>query len=269
MAEFLILAGVLAVAGAAAGLIAGLLGVGGGIVIVPVLFALLPLADVPEEVRMHLAVGTSLATIIATSIISARSHAKRGNVDVPLLKRLAIPIAVGVGIGVLLGGRASGWVLTAIFANMALIVAVHMAFFQGRTIADTLPKAPWLDGIGVLIGGFSVVMGIGGGTFSVPTLSLFGVPIKRAVGTAAAIGLIIAVPGAIGFAIAGWGVEGLPPGSLGYVNLVGFALIAPLSMALAPYGAKLAHALPPIWLSRAFAVFLAATSIRMIVSLTS
>ncbi len=269
MGELVILAGVLACAGAAAGLIAGLLGVGGGIVIVPVLVMLLPFADVPQEVRMHLAVGTSLATIIATSIISARAHAKRGNVDFALLKRLAVPIAVGVIIGIVIGGRVSGNVLTAIFAVIALVVAVHMAFFQGRTIAPKLPRAPWLDGIGTVIGGVSVVMGIGGGTLSVPTFTLFSMPIKKAVGTAAAIGLIIAVPGAIGFAVAGWGNEALPPASLGYVNLVGFALIAPLSMALAPVGAKLAHALPAVWLSRAFALFLAATGIRMLFSLTT
>jgi uncharacterized membrane protein YfcA len=121
--------------------------------------------------------------------------------------------------------------------------------------------------MGLLIGAISVLMGIGGGTLSVPTLTLFGVPIRRAVGTAAAIGLIIAVPGAIGFALAGWGQAGLPPGSLGFVNLIGFALVAPLSMSLAPLGARLAHTIPRAWLSRAFALFLAITGVRMLVTL--
>ena len=268
MPEFIVLACFLAIAGAAAGLIAGMLGVGGGIVIVPVLFYLLPAAGVADDLRMHVAVATSLATIIATSIVSARSHYKKGGVDVPLLKSLAIPIAIGVIIGVTLGGKASGSTLTLIFAIVALIVSVHMAFFKRRQISDGgVPGTPYRQALGVFIGAFSVVMGIGGGTLSVPIFSLFGMEIRRAVGTAAAIGLIIAVPGTIGFAIAGWGEPGLPIASLGYVNLIGFALIAPLSMALAPYGAKLAHTIPQIWLSRAFAIFLALTSIRMLTSL--
>ncbi|MEM0906924.1 MAG: sulfite exporter TauE/SafE family protein [Pseudomonadota bacterium] len=267
MPDLIMFAAVLAVSGALAGLIAGLLGVGGGIVIVPVLFYLLPTAGVPLELRMHVAVATSLATIIATSIVSARAHHKKGGVDVPLLKSLVIPIAVGVVIGVALGGRASGATLTLVFAIVALIVSVHMALFQNRKFSKTgLPGAPWRQGIGVFIGAFSVVMGIGGGTLSVPIFTLFGLEIRRAVGTAAAIGLIIAVPGTIGFAISGWGVPDLPPLSVGYVNLIGFILIVPLSMALAPLGAKLAHNIPREWLARAFALFLLVTSLRMIAS---
>jgi len=121
--------------------------------------------------------------------------------------------------------------------------------------------------IGLFIGGVSVVMGIGGGTLSVPTFTLFGMEIRRAVGTAAAIGLVIAIPGTIGFAASGWGEAGLPVGSVGYVNLIGFALVAPLSMALAPLGAKLAHTIPRSWLSRAFALFLGVTGARMLWSL--
>jgi uncharacterized membrane protein YfcA len=258
---------VLAVTGAIAGIIAGLLGVGGGIVIVPVLYYLLPAADVPEAIQMHVAVATSLATIIATSTVSARSHWRRGGVDVPLLKSLALSIAVGVVAGVAFGGSASGATLTAIFGTVALVVAVHMAFFQGHKLADALPKQPGRSLIGLFIGGVSVLMGIGGGTLSVPTFTLFGMEIRRAVGTAAAIGLIIAIPGAIGFALSGWGEAGLPVGSVGYVNLVGFALVAPLSMSLAPVGAKLAHTIPRIWLSRAFALFLGITGARMLWSL--
>jgi uncharacterized membrane protein YfcA len=258
---------VLAATGAIAGVIAGLLGVGGGIVIVPVLYYFLPAAGVPEAVRMHVAVATSLATIIATSIVSARSHYRRGGVDVPLLKALAPAVAIGVLAGVALGGAASGATLTAVFGTVAVVVAVHMAFFQGRRIAADLPRRPARDLIGFLIGGISVVMGIGGGTLSVPTFTLFGMEIRRAVGTAAAIGLIIAVPGTIGFALAGRGEAGLPPFSIGYVNLVGFALVAPLSMSLAPLGAKLAHTIPRIWLARAFALFLGITGVRMLLSL--
>ncbi|MEM8552778.1 MAG: sulfite exporter TauE/SafE family protein [Pseudomonadota bacterium] len=266
--EMIAFAAVLAMAGAAAGLIAGLLGVGGGIVIVPVLFTLLPLAGVPDDLRMHVAVATSLATIIATSIVSARSHYRRGGVDMGLLRSLAPAIVVGVLVGVFAGGRASGAALTLIFALIALTVAIHMAFLKSLVISEKgVPRGAGRQGIGFVIGAVSVVMGIGGGTLSVPIFSLFGMDVRRAVGTAAAIGLIIAVPGTIGFAVAGLGVAGLPPLSIGYVNLVGFALVAPLSMLLAPVGARIAHNIPRVWLSRAFAVFLAATSVRMLLTL--
>lgn len=257
----------LAAAGVAAGLIAGLLGVGGGIVIVPVLFTLLPLAGVEESVRMHLAVGTSLATIVATSANSARAHHRRGSVDVALLRSLLPGLVVGVALGVVLGGVVSGATLTAVFAVVALVVALYMVTLKGRNVTERLPKRPLRDLVGVGIGGVSVMMGIGGGTLSVPIFSLFGVEIRRAVGTAAAIGLIIAVPGTIGFAVAGWNDPGLPFASLGYVNVLGFVLIAPVSALMAPFGARAAHALPQVWLSRAFALFLAATGVRMLVTL--
>ena len=278
MLDLLFFAVILAVAGSLAGIIAGLLGVGGGIVIVPVLFYLLPFAGVPDELRMHVAVPTSLATIIATSIVSARSHHKRGGVDVELLRNIAPSVVVGALIGSVIGSRVGGDVLTAVFGCVALLVAGHMAFLKGKQFVSALPGQPWISAIGVVIGGFSTMMGIGGGSLSVPTFTLCGIPIRRAVagrrrrlrravGTAAAIGLVIAVPAVIGFAIGGWGVPGLPPGSVGYVNLIGFALIAPLSMAFAPLGARLAHTIPSEWLSTLFAIFLAITAIRMLMSL--
>ncbi|UOM34466.1 sulfite exporter TauE/SafE family protein [Acuticoccus sp. I52.16.1] len=267
MLDLLFFAVILAVAGSLAGIIAGLLGVGGGIVIVPVLFYLLPFAGVPDELRMHVAVPTSLATIIATSIVSARSHYKRGGVDVELLRNIAPSVVVGALIGSVIGSRVGGDVLTAVFGCVALLVAGHMAFLKGKQFVSALPGQPWISAIGVVIGGFSTMMGIGGGSLSVPTFTLCGIPIRRAVGTAAAIGLVIAVPAVIGFAIGGWGVPGLPPGSVGYVNLIGFALIAPLSMAFAPLGARLAHTIPSEWLSTLFAIFLAITAIRMLMSL--
>lgn len=261
--DILSLVGALAASGVAAGLIAGLLGVGGGIVVVPVLYSMLPLADVPDEVRMHLAVGTSLATIIATGANSARAHARRGAVDWPLFRSMLPGIVAGVAAGVVVGTFLSGDALSGIFALMAVLVGVHMATSSARRVERPLPGRPVRDGIAALIGGFSVVMGIGGGSFCVPTFTLFGVPVHRAVGTASAIGLVIAIPGAIGFAISGWGAPGLPPASVGYVNLLGFILVAPASTVAAPIGARVAHALPQRWLSRAFAVFLFATGVRM------
>ena len=250
--------------GAFAGTLAGLLGVGGGIVIVPILYMLLPAFGVPEELRMHLAVGTSLATIVPTGLVSAQSHWKRGGVDVDLLKKLGIFVVLGVAVGIVIGTRAGGETLKIIFASVALLVAVHMGLGkQEWCLSKSLPSWPGRAVIGMFIGGFSVVMGIGGGTLGVPTLSLFNVPIRRAVGTAAALGPVIALPGVIGFIISGFGEPGLPPFSLGYANLLAFAVIVPSTIAFAPLGAKLAHTISPPLLHKAFAVFLLITACRM------
>jgi len=223
---------------------------------------------IDENVRMHMAVATSLSTIIPTSIISARSHYRRGGVDVALLKSWALPVFAGAAAGTAVGGFVKGAVLTAVFAAVALAVAVHMAFHsEGRHLRDTLPQGAGKLTLAATIGAISAMMGIGGGTLSVPILSACSYPIRRAVGTASAIGLIIAVPGTIGFAIAGLGVPHRPPGSFGYVSLIGFALLTPTTMLTAPFGAKLAHTIAPGALRKAFAVFLALTSARMIYGL--
>ncbi len=266
--QFLALfAGVLVLTGAVAGVLAGLLGVGGGIVIVPVLFNLFPFLGIDEAVRMHLAVGTSLATIIPTSIMSARAHDRRGSIDRDLLRSWGPAVFVGVVVGTVLGAGARGEVLTAIFAVVALLVAANMALrSESMTLAASLPVGWARHVLGLVVGGFSVVMGIGGGTLSVPILTAFSFPIRRAVGTAAALGFVIAVPGTIGFIVAGLDVPDRPPGSLGYVNLIGFALIVPATMLTAPLGARIAHAISPSLLRKAFAVFLLATSLRMFAS---
>lgn len=251
-------------AGLAAGLLAGLLGVGGGIVVVPVLFHLFTLLGIDESVRMHVAVATSLATIIPTAMSSTRAHYKRGNVDAPLLATLTPGLVLGVVIGGIVSGRVTGATLTLIFAVIALLVAANMSLRkQPKIIADALPGRLARTGIGAVIGSLSTMMGIGGGTLSVPTLSAFNYPLLRAVGTAAAIGLIIAIPGVITFMIVGAGVPERPPGSIGYVNLVGFALIVPTTMLAAPWGARLASAIDPKLLRNLFALFLLITSLRM------
>ncbi len=253
--------------GAIAGLLAGLLGIGGGIVIVPVLFLLFPVLGVAEDVRMHLAVGTSLATIIPTSIMSARAHYKRGAVDIDLLKSWGPAIFVGVVIGGFLGAMAKGDALTLIFATLAILVAANMAILRdGMILTETLPKGILRYLLGALIGMFSVVMGIGGGTLSVPILTACNYPVRRAVGTAAAIGFIIALPGSISFILSGLGNPDLPPGSLGYASIPGFALIVPATMIMAPLGARLAHTINPATLRKAFAFFLLLTSTRMFYS---
>lgn len=250
--------------GVVAGILAGLLGVGGGIVIVPVLYHLFTLLGVDESVRMHVTVGTSLATIIPTSIMSSRAHRKRGSLDLGLLKKLMPSVVVGVLLGSVLGGIFSGRVLTAVFAVMALLVAINMAFKRdGFSLGDGLPGPLGTSLIGGAIGGISTLMGIGGGTLSVPILNAYRTPMHTAVGTGATLGMVISMPGAVGFLINGWGVPNLPPASVGYVNLLGMALIVPATMVTTAWGARLAHAIDARRLRQVFALFLTLTALRM------
>ncbi|MEM5471064.1 sulfite exporter TauE/SafE family protein [Hoeflea sp. AS60] len=250
-----------------AGLIAGLLGVGGGIVIVPILFWLFTLIEFQPELSMHMAVATSLATIIATSMSSVRAHHKRGAVDVALLKRWSPAIALGALSGGLLAKYIDPAGLKAIFGFVALAVALNMAIPKTLVVASELPESNAVQSaIAYVIGLLSSLMGIGGGTLSVPTLSAFSYPIHRAVGTAAAFGFMIAIPAVIGFIFSGWSVPDRPPLSLGYVNLIAVAIIFPFTTFFAPVGAKLAHSLDPKWVKRAFAVFLGITALRMLYS---
>lgn len=266
--EIWLLAGILAAAGCFSGFLAGLLGVGGGIVVVPALFHVLGAFDVPVDLRMHIAIGTSLGSIVPTSIISLRAHHQRGAVDWPLLKQWAPWVAVGVVIGSTLASMARGTTLTLIFGIMALVIAGYLAFARSDFhLSPTLPKTPLRQIISIAIGAFSAMMGIGGGSFTVPTLTLCSYPIRRAVGTASAIGLIIAVPGALSFIVTGWGIGGLPAASLGYVNLLAVIALVPGSLIFAPLGAKAAHTVPGGFLRKFFALFLLATAMRMFYSL--
>jgi uncharacterized membrane protein YfcA len=266
--ELIVFALALIATGAFSGFLAGLLGVGGGIVVVPVLFLIFDAFNVDPSLKMQVAVGTSLATIIPVSIVSARSHRKKGAIDDDLLRKIGPAVFFGVVIGTAVAGVVSGHVLTAVFATVALIVAINMGIGAGAvTISKELPSKLGVNAIGLMIGTISAMMGIGGGTLSVPTLSLFGYPIHRAVGTASLLGLVIAIPGAIGFMITGWNQPTLPPFCLGYVNWVGFLLIVPSSILAAPWGARTAHAISRQALSRAFAVFLAITAVKLFMSL--
>lgn len=251
--------------GAVAGLLAGLLGVGGGIVIVPMLFWLFNILDVAPDVAMHLAVGTSLAVIIPTSLSSARAHRQRGSIDVDLLKRWAPFIVLGALAGGLASGLVSSLFLTGLFGVVALVVAVHLALPNPPVLADEFPVNPLTSaGIPSGIGVFSALMGIGGGTLTVPVLTLFSYPVHKAVGTAAAIGILIAVPAAAGFIWSGLGIAGRPEWSLGFVSLPAAVLLFSTSVLTAPLGSKLAHALDPAPLKRLFALFLFVTSLRML-----
>ncbi len=255
-------------AGAVAGVLAGLLGIGGGIVIVPVLYQVFAALGIDEAVRMHAAVGTSLATILPTGLSSARAHWRRGAIDPAVLRAWGPWVALGVLIGTGLATVADGRVLTGLFALVSFSMAIRL--FTGsedKAVRDTLPPTPWSQVIATSIGGISAMLGIGGGTFSVPAQVMCGATIRRAVGTAAAIGLIIAVPGAIGFAVTGSDVSGRPPLSVGYVNLLALACIVPASVAAAPLGARIAHSIDGGLLRKGFALFLLIVCGRMVASL--
>ncbi len=255
----------LLVTGAIAGVLAGLLGVGGGIVIVPVLIVVAEVFEIDDSVAMLLVVGTSLATIIPTSISSARAHTKRGAIDTDILRGWVPAIFIGA----LLGGIASKFIgssgLTLVFGVVALIVSINLALPKTLTLASAPPKhRSAQSALALPIGFTSALMGIGGGTLAVPVMSMLSVPVHRAVATASVFGLAIALPAAAGFIWAGLGVEGRPPGSLGYVNLPAAITLFSMSVLTAPYGVKLAHVLASRKLKLAFAGFLAVSATRML-----
>jgi uncharacterized membrane protein YfcA len=264
--EFLIVYGLMLLAvGLVAGLLAGLLGVGGGIVIVPALYLMFHYLDIAPDILMHLAVGTSLATIIPTSIRSVLKHNSRNAVDKDILRHWGPWLFLGAVIGTIIAAYISTGGLTLVFGFIGMAVALHMAFASpDLTFADKLPKGVVGSVIPLVSGTISTLMGIGGGTLGVPIMTLFKVPIHRAVGTASGFGVIIAVPATIGFIYNGWQAPNLPDFSLGYISLIGFALIVPATLMSVPLGVKLAHWLNPILLRRAFALFLAMTAGRML-----
>lgn len=251
--------------GVAAGLLAGLLGVGGGIVIVPVLDTALELRGVDPAIRMHIAVATSLATIIFTSISSARAHHARGGLDVGLAKLWGPFIFVGSLMGSVAASQVQSNVLMIIFGVMALLIAIQMVLpLDNYRPWKDVPKGPGSIITPAMIGGLSAMMGIGGGTFSVSALTMMSQPIHRAVGTASFFGLLIAVPGTLGFIVNGWGDPRLPALNLGYVNLVGVVVISPVTVMMAPIGARIAHNLGKRQLSLLFGLFLLIVSVRML-----
>lgn len=265
----LIVAG-LGVVSILAGLLAGLLGVGGGIILVPALFWLFTFIDFDDDLSMHMAVATSLATIIATSIASMRTHRKKNAVDDKLLRRWGPAIAIGALSGGILARFIDPDGLKAVFGFVALAVAINLAIPKNLVISDAIPGSRIVQAaISYVIGLISSLMGIGGGTLAVPTLTAFSYPIHLAVGTASAFGLLIAVPAVLGFVISGWDVPSRPPLSLGYVSLAAVAIILPFTTFFAPYGARLAHSLDAKWVKRWFAIFLAITAIRMLFSVFS
>ncbi len=249
--------------GALAGALAGLFGVGGGIVIVPMLALVFTRQGVDGAHVMHLALGTSMATIVFTSVSSFAAHHRRGAVAWGVVLRIAPGILAGTLAGTFLAARLRTEPLRAFFVCFLAVVIWQLLSDRRPRPSRELPGAAGMAGAGAGIGAVSSLVGIGGGSLSVPFLVWCNVTAHRAVGTSAAIGFPIAVAGAAGYVLNGWGVAGLPPDTAGYVSLPALAGIAAASVLTAPLGARLAHALPVVRLKRAFALFLLVMAIRM------
>ena len=261
----MLIGGLLIIAGAAVGFMAGLFGVGGGAVSVPVLYEAFGAMGVDDSVRMPLAVGTSLALIVPTSLQSARGHFKKGAMDMNVLRQWVLPIAIGVLIGAVIARFADPWVFKLVFIGVAAVVSVRMLRGSGWNISQSLPGRGVMRIYGLIIGVLSSLMGIGGGSISNLILSLYGVPIHRSVATSAGVGVLISIPATFGYIYAGWGKAGLPAYSLGYISLLGFVLLLPTSFYFTRFGVKLAHKLSKRKLEIAFGLFLAAVCLRFVI----
>ncbi|MFA5968154.1 MAG: sulfite exporter TauE/SafE family protein [Sphingomonas sp.] len=252
-------------AGLFAGFAAGLFGIGGGFVVVPALLVVLPLLGGDKAQFAHVAIGTSAATIIITSLRSVRAHAKRGAVEFEVLKTWAPWLVLGDTAGVILAGKVDGHVLTLIFAIGVGLMSLNFLIphLSDHKMSDEMPGIAPRVAIAGGLGTFSALLGIGGGTIAIMVMTLCGRSIHRAIATASGIGALIAIPSAIGFIIIGLGQHGLPWGSLGYVNLPAMAIIASTAILTAPLGVAFAHKLPAAPLKRIFGFYLIFISIVM------
>jgi uncharacterized protein len=267
--DLAVLAVAILAGGVVTGLLAGVFGVGGGAVIVPVLYEIFRVLEVPEDVRMQLCVGTSLAIILPTSLRSFLAHRAKGNLPVEILRTWAPPVALGILTGAAVAGFAPAWAFKIAFITMTGLIAAKIFFArEDWRLGDRLPGLPLMLLYGYLIGLYSAFMGVGGGAVSTAIMMLYGVSIHAAVGISAGIGVVIASFGTLGFMVAGWPQQALmPPLSIGFVSLIGFALMAPITTAVAPYGARLAHRLPRRRLEILFGLFLLSVAIRFTYSL--
>jgi uncharacterized protein len=253
----------LVVIGAFAGVVAGMLGVGGGIVLVPAFFYTFGHLGYGGDQLMQVCVGTSLATIMVTSVRSTLGHHRKGAVDWAMLRHWGPFVAGGALAGFFLATMLKSVTLQAIFGVLALVAGLYMAFGRAHwRLGDALPAQPVRGLLGAVLGFFSALMGIGGGTFGVPMMTLYGMPIHRAVGTASGLGLIIAVPTVIGFLTLN--VAEAPPMSIGAINLPAFAVIIATTLLTTPYGVALAHRMDAAPLKRTFAVFLIVVALNML-----
>jgi uncharacterized protein len=269
VSELLWLAAAIVVGGAVTGVLAGLFGIGGGAVIVPVLYEVFRILGVADEVRMQLCVGTSLAIIVPTTIRSYLAHNAKGAVIHDVVRAWALPAVVGVAAGSIIAAFAPSAVFKLAFVAVATFVGARFLFGRDTwRIAGELPGRAAMTGYGLIVGLSSSLMGVSGGSVSNIVQTLYGIPIHNAVATSAGLGVPITIAGTIGYLLAGLPHQGLMPSlSIGFVSLIGVAVMAPVSSFTASYGARLAHALPKRRLETAFGIFLLLVAARFVVSL--
>ena len=264
----LLVLGILA-SGVVTGLLAGLFGIGGGAVIVPVLYEVFRILGVPDEVRMQLCVGTSLAIIVPTNIRSYLAHRAKGAVDHEVVTTWVLPALLGVVIGSVVAAFAPSAVFRLAFVVMAAVIAFKLLFGRDSwRVADDFPRQPTMSAFGLLVGLSSSLMGVSGGSVSNMIQTLYGRTIHQAVATSAGLGVPLSIAGTLGYILAGLPHQAqLPPLSIGFVSLIGVIVMAPVSSLVAPYGARLAHALPRRQLEIGFAIFLLVVCVRFLWSL--
>ncbi len=277
-AELVELALMLVVVGALSGFFAGIFGIGGGAVLVPVFYECFRLAGVPLEVRMPLCIGTSLAIIIPTSIRSFRAHYARGAVDIDILKSWWAPIVIGVVAGSVFARYAPERLFKIVFVMVAWSAAARLLLARDNwKFGDDVPKGPLMRLYGFIVGLLSTLMGVGGGLFSNLLMTFYGRPIHQAVATSSALAVLISIPGALGYVYAGWPAAARYPDvaalqwpfALGYVSLIGAVLVMPTSLLTAPLGVRAAHALSKRKLEMAFGAYLFIVGSRFVISLLS
>ncbi len=257
----------LLVAGAVAGFLAGLLGIGGGIVTIPALFVAFESLNVPIEWRMHAAIATSLAIIVATNASSVWAHHKKGGVDWGIVKDWWWAILVGALAGSFFARELKTEQLIYLFAVLAGLLALKMLLpLDKLQLGKSLPGGIFRYLNPAIIGFLSALKGIGGGSYSVPYMTIYGVPIHRAVGTASLAGIVISISGGLGYLLGGWNIPGLPPGMLGFIHLESATIVAISAVIMAPIGAKVAHAVPKTILSIIFGLFLVLATTRLLMS---
>ncbi|WP_380052945.1 sulfite exporter TauE/SafE family protein [Falsihalocynthiibacter sp. SS001] len=263
--QYLPVLALLLVIGGFAGVMAGLLGVGGGIILVPAFFYAFDALGYGGDQLMQVCLATSLATIIVTSMRSVASHNKKGAVEWDILKKWALGIAIGAILGMLTVSSLRSTVLQGIFGVLGIFIGLYMAF--GKTtwrLGDEMPRGIKRMVLSPIVGFLSVLMGIGGGSFGVPLMSLHGIAIHRAVATAAGFGVIIALPSVIGFLFVDIAADSAPPFTLGAVNIPAFLVVISMTLITAPLGAQLAHRLDAKMLKRIFSVFLIVVAMNML-----
>ena len=267
--QIVLLALWIAGAGILVGVLAGLFGIGGGAIIVPVLYEVFRVLGVPEDVRMQLCIGTSLAIIVPTTISSYLGHKKKGAAIANVVRIWALPAVIGVAIGSLTAAYAPSPVFKIAFVIFASFVATRMLFGADRwKLGDELPDGPVLRIYGFITGLFASLVGVSGGAVSNAVLTLYGQPMQRAVATSAGVGVPITIAGTVGYMLAGWRhLPELPPLSIGFVSLIGLVLMAPVSSYMTRYGVLLAHRLERRKLEIAFGLFLTVVALRFLASL--